>query len=160
MKDAGGGGEKNRSKIDFLMRMGLPFESRTIREITHKTSVKEGLMIRFNAVAVFLLLFAAAGCTSAGNHLVGKSASLNHQNSERTAPLTFPAEGADSGARYELAANGSSCTANGAPDCGGTCSITCPVGQAAHCNPGRCAPNGSPVCTCQSRTVCSCGGSR
>jgi len=25
MKDAGGG-EKNRSKIDFLMRMGLPFE--------------------------------------------------------------------------------------------------------------------------------------
>jgi hypothetical protein len=53
-------------------------------------------------------------------------------------------------------AAGSSCEANGAPDCGGTCSITCPVGKRAVCIPGTCVPNQSPVCTCEGRTYCGC----
>jgi hypothetical protein len=50
---------------------------------------------------------------------------------------------------------GSSCTAPGAPDCGGNCSITCPVGKSAVCIGGSCRP-GLPTCVCESYTSCRC----
>ena len=51
---------------------------------------------------------------------------------------------------------GASCSAIGATDCGGNCSISCPVGRQARCVGGECNPKWPYGCQCVRYTSCTC----
>jgi hypothetical protein len=51
---------------------------------------------------------------------------------------------------------GSRCSANGAPACGGSCSIECEPGKRARCVSGSCNPNMPYSCVCERTSYCGC----
>jgi hypothetical protein len=51
---------------------------------------------------------------------------------------------------------GPSCHTKGAPECGGSCDITCKENQQPTCIAGTCDPNNTFACTCTVVTSCSC----
>jgi len=106
------------------------------------------------SIFVLVMLIGIAGCT-APEHRADQSLLFARTRSQPSSTPWFLKE-IPVATNQQSKKGGASCTANGAPDCGGTCSITCSVGQAAQCIPGRCLPNGSPVCTCESHTFCGC----
>jgi len=112
-------------------------------------------MTMHRLLIILTALMGIAGCISPAEHRVDKSLFLAKNRDAPTTAPWFLSDGQD-GSSEKAKSGGASCTANGAPACGGTCSITCNVGQAAQCLIGRCLPNGSEVCTCESYTSCKC----
>jgi hypothetical protein len=86
-------------------------------------------------------------------------APLVAQSAGESADVTFErltgqpfAQGTSSGSKPK----GSKCSANGAPACGGSCSIECEPGERARCVSGSCNPNSPYSCVCERTSYCGC----
>jgi hypothetical protein len=99
---------------------------------------------------IILLAMFLAACASAGEPPIPTAAESDSIQSDAPLPFYLAAKAKDK-------ENGASCSASGAPDCGGKCSITCKVGQEAVCNPGTCRWTSAPgPCICERHTTCEC----